>query len=279
MFENPFEGCWNRFDRAKTHNEAAVNEWNAYLGREPYDARLIVQSDGHCTLWIEEIEPVPPLLSVLFGEWAYNLRAALDYCAYAVAVWDSGGLDPPPNHARIQFPIYSDEPSFLREKDRIKKLSEKHRKMLEAIQPYHGLYGPRGTVLYWINQLARIDRHRRLHVVGMTPAESFPLVRVPEGSTVTFEDVEPSFVEGEAVVARFQVSPHSPGDKVEANPNTVFDVEIKELADQRPRETEWLWLPMGRRLYGFETLIAEYIASFEIDCTGSSREFEIVEPD
>jgi hypothetical protein len=105
MAQDPFDRCWDRIERAQTHDHAAVDEWNDYVNRDPYDARLIVDHDGRCTLWIEEIEPVPSLISVLLGKRAYNLRAALYYCAYAVAICDSR-QDPPPREDGIQFPIY-----------------------------------------------------------------------------------------------------------------------------------------------------------------------------
>ncbi len=251
-----------------------MGEWNAYLDRDPYDGRLKIDDEGNCTLTVKEMEPVRALISVLLGEWAYNLRAALDYCAYAVAICDSK-QDPPPGADLIQFPIYADKASYERNEYRIKPLSEKHRTWAESIQPYHGTFGPKGTGLYWVNELARIDRHRKLHVVGMTQAETAPMVWVKNAThdvALLFEDSPVGqFVEGEAVVARFKIVPYSPDYKIEANPNTHFDVEIGEMASERPAEATYLFMPLSQRLLLISTMVGGYIGRFERDCLGYTR--------
>jgi hypothetical protein len=268
----PFDGCWHRFDRAKAHRDEAIGHWNAFLDNDPYDARLDVDDEGNCTLWLEQLEAVPPLLAVCFGEYVYNLRAALDYCAYAVAVCDTK-RNPPPGEDSLQFPIYSKEDSYVRNEYRIKPLSEKHREWLKSVQPYFGNYGPKGTALYWLNNLARRDRHRQLEVVGAYISESTPLVSSSRGPvSVFFEDVEPYiFVERNAVIARFKVFPHLPHDQIEANPNTILDVEIMEMVRERPEEARWLFYPLPMRLIVLEMFVDAIIGRFERDCTGGTR--------
>lgn len=274
MTTNPFEGCWGRLERAATHREAASAEWNAFLDHEPYDFRLDVDDEGNGTLWLVQLEPVPPILGVLFGEYLYNLRAALDYCIYDVAVCDSK-QDPPPGEGTLQFPIFSDEASFRRNEYRIKALSERHRKWVESVQPYRGDdgRGPEYRSLYWLNELGRRDRHRQLHVVGAYVSESAPMVRSSRSPVgVFFQDVDPyTFVEGEAVIARFLVEPFAPDDQVEANPNTALDVEILEIARQRPEDCEWLFFPLGKRLLLIESFVDAIVGRFERDCTGHTR--------
>jgi hypothetical protein len=272
MVADPFAGCWERLKRADSHREAAVTEWNSFLERAPYEFRFNVDNDGHGTMWIDQVEPVPPILSVLFGEYFYNLRTALDYCVYAVAVCDSE-KSPPPGEGALQFPIYPDEVSFVRNNYRIKALSDEHKLWLEDVQPYHGQDGPKTTTLYWINHLARLDRHRQLHVVGAYIAESTPMVYLSRPGAVFFEDVNAQvLVEGDTEIARFLVDPFTPGDKIEANPYTALGIEIAEMARGRPEEATWLFAPIARRFTIFvEPFIDAIIGRFEKDCLGSTR--------
>ena len=266
-----FEGCWDRYDRALSHKDAARQAWSDFLGEDPYDARLSEDDPGHFELWVEQRLPVPRLIAIEFGEYLYNLRAALDYCAYAVAVADCK-QDPPPGDEFIQFPIYDTETSYRNNEYRIKCFSDKHRGWVKAIQPFMGEESPDHYVMHWLNDLARKDRHRQLHVLGAYISEVAPMVSIPDGATVTFEEVEPvTFVEGDAVVARFQVTPLLPKDQVEANPNLALDVEIEEFARRRPASAGWLWFRMAKRLLVMDSFIDAVIGRLERDCTGWTR--------
>lgn len=270
--DDRFKGCWDRYNRALTHKNAAAGEWSAFLGEDPYDARLSpVDDDGRFELWIEQRIPIRPSIGIEFGEYLYNLRAALDYCAYAVAVADTK-QDPPPAEDAIQFPLYDTPEQFRSNEHRIKAFSDKHREWVKAIQPFMGEKSPDHYFTHWLNDLARKDRHRQLHVLGAYLAESTPMVRVINGAAVIFEKVGPvTFVEGDAVIARFQVRPFSPGDKVEANPNLALDVEIEEFARRRPADAGWLWFPMSKRLFVIDSFVDAVIGRFERDCIGWTR--------
>lgn len=98
------------------------------------------------------------------------------------------------------------------------------------------------------------------------------MVSAPQGTAAFFEEVEPiTFVEGDAVIARFQIVPAVPRDEVEANPNLALDIEIAEFAFRRPKGAKWLWLPLGNRLLGMDAFIEATIGRFERDCVGFTR--------
>ena len=275
-----FEGCWQRYNRALTHKDAAAREWSAFLEEDPYDARLTMENDGHGELWIEQRIPVPPIIAIELGEYLYNLRAALDYCAYVVAVAD-GKQDPPVAEDKIQFPIYDTAQSYRQNEKRMASFSEKHRQWVREIQPFMGDKSPDHYLLHWLNDLARRDRHRQLHVLGAYVSEVAPEVRAPEGAAVLFEEVAPvTFVEGDVVVARFVVAPFASGDEVEANPNLALDVEVEEIARGRPDDARWLWFPMSKRLLVVNSFVGAVIGRFERDCLGWTRsKFVAVEGD
>ena len=250
-----------------------MSEWAAFLTKDPYDSGVHVDNEGNGTVWIEQIERPPPTLGVLFGEYFYNLRTALDYCVYDVAIHDSKS-NPPPNETSLQFPIYSNPDTWTKNEYRIKPLSEEHRGWLKAIQPcFRRDERPRMDSLDWLNRLANRDRHRQLHVVGGYISESSPVVYVSDpAASVFFEDVDPSaFVEDYAEVARFKVVPHTPENKVEANPNTALDIEIEEMVRERVPEMEWLYWPLRQRLFIIEAYVDAIIGRFENSCTGRTR--------
>lgn len=274
-----FDGVWERIRRATTHREAAAREWATWLADyEPYGPWLNVDDDGNGTLSIRQFSPVPPAIAIELGEWLYNLRAALDYTAYALAIFNTKS-DPPPDEAAIQFPIYDSAESFRNHQRCIKPLAKKHRDWIEAMQPYAYDAVPGQTALYWVNHLARIDRHRKLQVVGGYITESDPIVSLGgnEGA-IFFEDVDPIvFIEpgddgeGQAVIARFKIVPASLHDEVHANPQTAIDPDILEMVRQRPPGITWLRYPLSKRLFMIEAIVDANIGLFENDCFGWTR--------
>lgn len=278
--EDPFKGCWDRFDRAVTHRDAATKLWADFLGHEDaYDVRLFVDAEGEgvgrgtLRVWPSEEMPTSEL-AILFGEYFYNLRAALDYAVYATAICDNGWRDPPPGESVLQFPVCDTPASWRKNAYHVGPLSEKHRTWIESVQPYVGTDDPTVRGIYWLNHLARLDRHRALRVIGAYVSESSPVVKVKAPAVVTFDEIDREiFVDNDdgAVIASFTVTPWHDGDDVEANPNTALDVEIKDFALGRPRESTWLRLPMSVRLFLIESVIHTEVGRLEYDCTRRTR--------
>ncbi|WP_077940474.1 MULTISPECIES: hypothetical protein [unclassified Micromonospora] len=78
---------------------------------------------------------------------------------------------------------------------------------LEKSQPYQSPWGPESNLTWWVNELARKDRHRVLHV-GLGRVDEHRIrVAPPSGVTIQFDEtVEPySHIERELVVGRFTV--------------------------------------------------------------------------
>lgn len=138
------------------------------------------EADGEWTLVLKTLVPMPNRLSTLFGEWLYLLRAALDGIAYHLAVKDSG-QDPPPNARQIYFPIKDtpeqyDDPEY---RTKLKAISSDTFALLRRTQPFTMSFGVRAHPLWWIEELARLDRHRRGHVLAPHVVQSRVEVREP----------------------------------------------------------------------------------------------------
>jgi hypothetical protein len=273
-----FDGVWERMKRAKAHREAAAKAWSTWLtDYEPYGEWLYIDDDGIGTLSIRQFSPPPAGIAIELGEWLYNLRAALDYTAFALAIHNTH-RDPPPRDWEIQFPICESEASFRKNQYRIASLAQQHREWIEAMQPYANGSVPAHTAIYWVNHLSRLDRHRQLQVVGGHVAESDPIVALDGEGALLFETVDP-FVfietgadgEGEAVVARFKVVPASSRDRVSANPQTAIDPDVLEMVRERTPDVPWLYFPLSKRLRVIEAMIDANIGLFENDVVGWTR--------
>jgi len=113
---------------------------------------------------------MPPELGLILGEFLYQLRAALDNCLYAVAVIVAG-TSPPPGAGALQWPICDTAEAFNKQRSRLKYLRADLVDALEAIQPYQAEL-PTWNSLWLLNDLARVDRHRTLHLVTLVPVDS-----------------------------------------------------------------------------------------------------------
>jgi hypothetical protein len=110
---------------------------------------------------------MPIRLSTLFGEWLYELRAALDGILYYLAVRDSG-QNPPQAERSLMFPIFLDavrydEPSH---RGRLQALSDETFDLLRHVQPFNAQPDHLSNVLWWLDELARIDRRRYGHALA-----------------------------------------------------------------------------------------------------------------
>lgn len=109
-------------------------------------------------------EPVfPERFSVLIGEILYQLRSSYDHAVTQLVEIGPGGGKPD----RLEFPICQSPQRFKEACDRgkIKGVSMAARQTIENLQPYKTDAQPEHSVLYWINELNRVDKHRLLLVV------------------------------------------------------------------------------------------------------------------
>ncbi|WP_040713680.1 hypothetical protein [Nocardia takedensis] len=188
------ELCDDRVHRAAEIREEIGCRWADYLGEHPRSLTAVPgQTDCEWIFGVRTVIPMPIRLSTLFGEWLYELRAALDATAYYLAVRDSH-QDPPPNARRIYFPIKLDAAGYDKSQHRsdLKALSDRTFQLLRRVQPFQAEPDHLSNALWWIEELARIDRHRRGHALaphigrirlGLKTPITSPRWLVPEGSS------------------------------------------------------------------------------------------------
>ncbi|MGP5082915.1 hypothetical protein ACTXJ8_14175 [Corynebacterium variabile] len=152
-----------RVDRAVTHREELWAAAAAHIEIHPLVKDFDIRPDMVRST-VQAATAFPVEVSVIFGEWLYNLRAALDSLLYELAVEDTQ-KNPPTAPGSRQYPIIADATTFSdKSKRALTGLNEWTRTGIESTQPYHVKTGAKGHALWWLNELARMDRHRRHHL-------------------------------------------------------------------------------------------------------------------
>jgi hypothetical protein len=118
-----------------------------------------------------------------------------------------------------------------------------------------------------LNDLARVDRHRRLTVSTAYLAELSPVIQVPDGTATTIEWGERVLIDGHADVARITVAPWTDDLEIRVNPRVGIDPEVAEWAES----PFWRRIQFVERLRMIEIFLSAEVAAYEYDCTGASR--------
>ena len=155
-------------------------------------------------MWIESIlkkapEPLPLALSALLGDAIQNLRAALDYCAWAAAGDEIRRTQP----CDVSFPLYEDAAKFATW--RIKKETWYGQPTLDAIdraQPFHAPTDALHPLLV-LQHLSNVDKHRLLNVVQYAAIDLGTIAIEPEPTLKNYTGTS-GLVKAGDVIARVE---------------------------------------------------------------------------
>jgi hypothetical protein len=136
--------------------------------------RMVSSNDGlRYDFYAEDVPPLPANLPLMLGDAYFNLRGALDYLVYQLHERQYRGRIPLDVADHTQFPIYPKAPKKKPEKwDSIGNLRKRERDAIVLLQPYRQRKGPLWGIrehLSDINEINRIDKHRKLHVTRAIP--------------------------------------------------------------------------------------------------------------
>ena len=245
-----------RLDRAEQHYKTFGQVWAEYLDGGPHLLDHTAEDDGTVAVRLRRAKPLPVELSLAFGELLYELRAALDNCLYAVAVLVSG-QNPPPNAARLEWPIRLTPAEWKNQAARYQYLPAEITHALEAIQPYQAQL-PHWNCLAILHELARVDRHRSMHGLGLYLSEVRLLANREQVEVL--DTGAPGIVDEGAEIVRMRIA-----GGVELSPKNFdlelrFDVDVTDVRDSlgpsgkkgRP------WGPLGTRLRSLIKATREY---------------------
>lgn len=174
--EHPLSGAYARAHRAEEHladlRHLVEAFWKTQVNHILTDFNPTVKQVG---ITVGKLDPPPVAAAIRCGEIIYNLRTALDYLVFELALLDTGSIQ-----KGTQFPIESSKEEGVRRQLRFcKGLNAEHRAVIEALQPYNGCE--------WTASLASLsnpDKHRHLTLMVHN---SEALTRLTAGSPGTFD--------------------------------------------------------------------------------------------
>jgi hypothetical protein len=168
---------------------------------------------------------IPKKFGILIGETIYNLRAALDYLVYELAILDSGQTQ-----KETQFPIEDTPEGWQRKMNGTKRkvkgivvpdwgcslrgLSNAHKEDIKLFQPCFG-FNLTGT----LQSISNPDKHRTLTIIR--PMSTLSVKTTSKGFTV----INPA-EEGKTIL--FEVRSHPKDDSMDVNADVAFDIAFDD---------------------------------------------------
>jgi hypothetical protein len=212
---------------AEHHFEVFEGQVGAWRAADGYGVVFESQPNSPRHVMRLKADETPPVLSLVLGDALFIMRSALDHLAYTLAVAHSGPL-PADVAEKVEFPIFGDRP--MRSDERRRKIGALHpdaATAIEDLQPHKRRDGCADDPLWWLHELARIDRHRLLHLT-VAQLRSVGIggdnVRI-EGLVI--EHVGPGAVDG-TELGSCSVRPINPGRPMQMNVTPEPDIIFKE---------------------------------------------------
>lgn len=233
----------NRFHAfLKAANEFGVDPDSKRLGIEnhPQPPGLVVR--------VKEVRSPPPQLALLIGECVQSYRSALDHLAYQLLIANTKGRIPVKFSKRSEFPIFNSGPKFRGKFNRkgeplagsgwarIQGIDSAAAAEIERLQPYHRRKRPRSRILWQLQELSNIDKHRLLHVTQGAQRGS-ALTVIKAGNVAELRG--PGFIPGPfkrgAVVGALKAIPIDPrrGIQLDVNPEILTDISFGQGSPAR----------------------------------------------
>jgi hypothetical protein len=236
---HPLEGFVLKMNRAEHHLETIRSDVEGFNQSEFYETVAEFDYKGRLVARLKNVKQPPPELSVLIGDCVYNLRSALDQLAYGMAAAYTRPL--PEAFARtVSFPIFKTGPLYRGKvrgrgggaTPKLRGMSRGTRAAIQRLQPYHGRKNPSLYLLWMLEELSNIDKHRLVH---LTSAAVFGTSFQVSGTGVwRLEGLEvvPGPMKENAVVGRFY-GEFAPPPAVEVKANIVPDVLFDKSTEAR----------------------------------------------
>jgi hypothetical protein len=224
----------SRIRRAAAHRNAFAGRWNALIEKDAYRFTPEIDTDGTGRIRFFRTKPVGNDLALDLGEFFYQLRAALDCLIYSAILQIAG--TPVPNEEYLMFPIFQRLKDFNSRAKYLVPLPDELRFWLKRIQSNEAakdadeLIRELGWLLNFLNDCARKDRHRRLHVIAAHGVEASGTINfTPAVELLSFEGVSCNLLDDEGILAEFQVARFVPNLKMDLTGQLQMNVFIQDV--------------------------------------------------
>jgi hypothetical protein len=168
-------GRWEKFNRGEAHFKAIQDAVTRFADPKNLDGiRVTKQIDLNPPTFrvvVTSLPQIPSEWSLLIGETLYNVRGALDYLVWDLAILDTGDMPRTKNSHRLwrtQFPLCEDDRNGEWRKalrTTLKPLTPAHQAIIESFQPYHRWNWNPPEPLLALDKLSNADKHRALRPV------------------------------------------------------------------------------------------------------------------
>jgi hypothetical protein len=211
------DNAYARLDRAKQHLTRIKGETTIFWRSLPSLGGYIDPETGG-TITVDHARMlIPSILNILVRETIYNLRAALDYLVYELALLDSGQ----PQEG-TQFPIEDTLEGWqvcIRGGKRgkgcyLRGLSGKHKERIQTLQPCFGCEWTR-----LLRDVSNPDKHRTLTIVKAR--QTFR--REPKGNGLVI--INPSR-KGRTTLFSLRIGKH--GNPLDVNTNVSSEISFSD---------------------------------------------------
>jgi hypothetical protein len=219
------EGVDAKIQRAKRHFAAIKREVRAYISSHPeiIEAKLDLNIPGY-RLYAEIRQPSTGL-SVMIGDFLFDLRSALDHLARGL-VETEGNTPSDLQSPRTMFPIFdsTNKPQKLGVAGGV---DPNALSLIERLQPYMRPDGKYWLSPLWVlNELHNIDKHRTLHFPTTTWTSRHTQVAVVEPGPRRHVSVFLGEVESGAELSHIRVFPPAPTPNPKVEVYGQFAVKI-----------------------------------------------------
>jgi hypothetical protein len=220
---------WN----AHQHLNALDSAVERFLKSRFYTVVMAKQDrKGRLPVAFGDVADPPPEIGLLIGDCAHNLRAALDYIAWAICK--------PRNEAEennVQFPIASSRTKLKGMRWRLPQRPRGAWTVVESVQPYHRRKWPESICLKQLQAIDNRDKHRILNAAAVSLEGSRLDVRITGNTSVSRIVPYRGRVKAGAVIARLEMGYSEVGAKVTVNP--VLSL-LEVFDDAAPKEVRGL---------------------------------------
>ena len=222
-----------KLDRAAAHLDALDAATQRFIEKHCRSSIELDADAGEYVLRAHISSQPPPDLSILAGDCAHNLRAALDHIAFQLAERHRNGPLPESLAKTVEFPVYTTKTAYRDQAPRkIKLLHPKAQELVKAMQPYQG---GDWDLLGFIHELDRIDKHRKLNLNITGSKEITATAGFVQAGGFTISQ-PPGPIEDEADLLRWPIAPGDPDQQPEPKGHATFEVIVSE----GPYERWWL---------------------------------------
>jgi hypothetical protein len=222
---HPLDGARAKLDRARHHLEDLDTEVHRYVETQPVEVETREQEEGELRriqlVASAKTEPAASL-GLIVGDWANNVRSALDYTVYQLVRAETGEADP----RWTQFPIITDQARYAEQaKLRLRGTPKWSLPVFEGLQPFQNAAEASDHHFAVLADLSNRDKHRLVHTTALQISGSQARVSGTGFKAIHQLAQNPGSIVGERIVLDAVITVDE--GSIEINLEAEFDVSLE----------------------------------------------------